>query len=188
MAAGAGGSREVYSGHSRSGGLLLAQCRRIRHGPRPVPRALSPEDVEIADPRQTSPEREHVQDEAGDGKSKGPPPRLRDRASQHARGQQPESGEDPAGDRRPPSTRLSWSNCCDAHAPTLRPNSERNSKEERKSRQRIARAVRVDQYLTSKAVVIRLSDLRRSGVKPGTKEPGGPVLPPGGVTPPGPEK
>src|SRR5207249_10467596 len=34
----------------------------------------------------------------------------------------------------------------------------------------------------------RFSVLRRSGVKPFTSDPGAPVLPPGGVTPPGPEK
>ena len=40
----------------------------------------------------------------------------------------------------------------------------------------------------SRAAVIRFSDVRRSGVNPGTTEPGGPLFPPGGVTPPGPAK
>ena len=38
------------------------------------------------------------------------------------------------------------------------------------------------------AKVMRFSDGRRSGAQPGTNEPGAPVLPPGGVTPPSPEK
>ena len=42
--------------------------------------------------------------------------------------------------------------------------------------------------LMSTDKVIRVSFLRRSGVQPGTSEPGAPVLPPGGVTPPGPAK
>src|SRR5712692_1533914 len=37
--------------------------------------------------------------------------------------------------------------------------------------------------LTSSAAVIRFSDFRRSGAQSSTIEPGGPVLPPGGVTP-----
>jgi len=42
--------------------------------------------------------------------------------------------------------------------------------------------------LTSSANVTRFSDFRRSGAQSGTSEPGAPVLPPGGVTPPSPEK
>jgi hypothetical protein len=49
-------------------------------------------------------------------------------------------------------------------------------------------ATRHDQNLTIMAPVIRFSRLRKSGVNPGTTEPGAPVLPPGGVTPPEPEK
>src|SRR5207302_1583289 len=41
---------------------------------------------------------------------------------------------------------------------------------------------------TSTANVRRFSILRRSGAKPGTSDPGEPVLPPDGVTPPAPEK
>src|SRR2546426_816310 len=48
--------------------------------------------------------------------------------------------------------------------------------------------IRLDQNFTSKAVLIRVSDLTRSGEKPGTSDPAGPELPPGGVTPPGPAK
>src|SRR5262249_38989513 len=44
------------------------------------------------------------------------------------------------------------------------------------------------QNFTNTAKVIRFSNLRRSGKKPGTNDPGGPVLPPGGVTPPSPAK
>ena len=44
------------------------------------------------------------------------------------------------------------------------------------------------QNFTRIAVFIRFSRLRRSGVKPVTTEPGSPVLPPGGVTPPCPPK
>ena len=40
----------------------------------------------------------------------------------------------------------------------------------------------------SSAKVTRFSALRRSGDQPGTNEPGAPVLPPGGVTPPSPAK
>src|SRR3569832_1178285 len=39
---------------------------------------------------------------------------------------------------------------------------------------------------TSSAKVKRFSCLRRSGDHPGTSDPGAPLLPPGGVTPPGP--
>lgn|GEM_PF-4530179 len=42
--------------------------------------------------------------------------------------------------------------------------------------------------LTRIAAVTRSSLLRRSGVKPSTAEPSGPVFPPVGVTPPLPEK
>ena len=42
--------------------------------------------------------------------------------------------------------------------------------------------------LMSIATVSRLSFLTRSGAQPSTAEPGVPWLPPGGVTPPGPEK
>lgn len=44
------------------------------------------------------------------------------------------------------------------------------------------------QSLTSNAIVIRFSRLRRSGAQPGTNEPSGAMFPTGGVTPPGPEK
>jgi hypothetical protein len=41
---------------------------------------------------------------------------------------------------------------------------------------------------TINAAVTRVSVRRRSGVQPGSIEPGAPALPPGGVTPPTPEK
>jgi len=44
------------------------------------------------------------------------------------------------------------------------------------------------QNLTRSAKFKRFSVLRRSGLHPGTSEPAGPVLPPGGVTPPAPAK
>src|ERR1700692_766348 len=45
-----------------------------------------------------------------------------------------------------------------------------------------------DQNLTSIERSSRFSSFTKSGVNPGTTEPSGPVLPPGGVIPPRPEK
>jgi len=42
--------------------------------------------------------------------------------------------------------------------------------------------------LTNSAQLIRFSVGRKSGVQPATVDPGAPLLPPGGVTPPGPAK
>ena len=47
---------------------------------------------------------------------------------------------------------------------------------------------RARQNFTSMARLILFSVRTRSGAKPGTKEPAGPVLPPASVTPPGPAK
>jgi hypothetical protein len=47
---------------------------------------------------------------------------------------------------------------------------------------------RRDQNFTSSAKFKRVSDVSRSGRKFGTKDPGAPVFPPTGVTPPGPAK
>lgn len=50
------------------------------------------------------------------------------------------------------------------------------------------RVQEVAHILTKRAKVTRFSVRRRSGMNPATVEPGAPVLPPGGVTPPGPAK